>query len=95
METYTFKGGTNVDFIVDDGTTEVFKLETSTGTATFSGNLDAGKLRIRQNVVSNNSSGATRAFGEVLALSVTGTGSGYTDGTYTQTATTGNGMELD
>ena len=88
---FTFKGGANVDFIVDDGTTDVFKLETSTGTATFSGNLDAGKLRIRQNVVSNNSTGAIRAFGEVLAVSVTGTGSGYTDGTYTATATTSTG----
>jgi hypothetical protein len=88
---FTFKGGANVDFIVDDGTTEVFKLETSSGTATFSGNLDAGKLRIRQNVIANNSTGANRAFGEVLGLTVTGTGSGYTDGTYTATATTSNG----
>ena len=95
---FTFKGGTNVDFIVDDGTTEVFKLETTSGTATFSGNLDAGKLRIRQNVIQNNSTGAVRAFGEVLALTVTGAGSGYTDGTYTQTATTGGsgtGLTVD
>ena len=88
---FTFKGGANVDFIVDDGTTEVFKVETSTGTALFSGNLDAGKLRIRQNVVSNNSSAAVRSFGEVVALTVTGSGSGYTDGTYTATATTSTG----
>ena len=88
---FTFKGGANVDFIVDDGTTEVFKLETQDGTATFSGNLDAGKLRIRQNVVQNNSTGAVRAFGEVAGLTVTGTGSGYTDGTYTATATTSVG----
>ena len=88
---FTFKGGANVDLIVDDGTTEVFKLETSTGTATFSGNLDAGKLRLRQNVVQNNSTLATRAFGECVALTVTGTGSGYTDGTYTATATTSTG----
>ena len=88
---FTFKGGANVDLIVDDGTTEVFKLETSTGTATFSGNLDAGKLRLRQNVVQNNSTLATRAFGECVAVAVTGTGSGYTDGTYTATATTSTG----
>ena len=88
---FTFKGGANVDFIVDNGTTEVFKLETQDGTATFSGNLDAGKLRIRQNVVANNSTGAVRAFGEVLELTVTGTGSGYTNGTYTATATTSTG----
>ena len=95
---FTFKGGANVDFIVDDGTTEVFKLETSSGTATFSGNLDAGKLRVRDNVIQNNSTTATRAFGQVLLLTVTGTGSGYTDGTYTQTATTGGsgtGLTVD
>ena len=86
---FTFKGGTNVDFIVDDGTTEVFKLETQSGTAIFSGNLDAGKLRLRDNEVQNNSTGSTRAFGQVVVLTVTGTGSGYTDGTYTGTATTG------
>lgn len=88
---FTFKGGTDVDFIVDDGTAEVFKLETSTGTATFSGNLDAGLLRIRDNVVQNNSSTSTRSFGQILTITVTGSGSGYTDGTYTGTATTSNG----
>ena len=92
---FTFKGGTNVDFIVDDGTSEVFKVETTTGTAIFSGNLDAGKLRLRDNIIQNNSTGSTRAFGQVTTLSVTGTGSGYTDGTYTGTATTGgNGTGL-
>ena len=51
--------------------------------------MDAGKLRIRQNVIQNNSSTATRSFGQVITITVTGTGSGYTDGTYTATATTG------
>jgi len=89
---FVFKGGTNVDFKITDGTSDVVSIDSGTGTATFSGNLDAGKLRIRQNVVSNNSSTAVRAFGEVLGLTVTGTGSGYTDGTYTATATTSNGV---
>ena len=57
----------------------------------FTGNLDAGLLRLRDNVVSNNSTTSTRSFGEVLELSVTGVGSGYTDGTYTGTATTTGG----
>ena len=86
---FTFKGGANVDFKITDGTTDVVSVDTGTGTALFSGNLDAGKLRIRQNVISNNSSTSTRSFGQVTALTVTGTGSGYTDGTYTATATTG------
>ena len=95
---FTFKGGANVDFKITDGTSDVVSIDSGTGTATFLGNLDAGKLRIRQNVVSNNSATSTRSFGQVLTLSVTGTGSGYTDGAYTQTATTGGsgtGLTVD
>ena len=95
---FVFKGGTDKTFSITDGTSDVVTVDTSTGTALFGGNLDAGKLRFRQNVIQNNSSTATRAFGQVLTLTVTGTGSGYTDGTYTQTATTGGsgtGLTVD
>ena len=95
---FTFKGGTDKNFNITDGTSNVVSIETSTGTALFSGNLDAGLLRIRQNIVSNNSSTATRSFGQVTQLTVTGSGSGYTDGTYTATATTGGsgtGLTVD
>ena len=88
---FVFKGGADKEFNITDGTSNVVSVDTATGTALFSGNLDAGKLRIRQNVIQNNSSTAVRSFGEVVALTVTGTGSGYTDGTYTQTATTSTG----
>ena len=88
---FVFKGGTNVDFSITDGTTETFKIDTNTGDATFTGNLNAGLLRLRDNVVANNSSTSTRSFGQVLGVAVTGTGSGYTDGTYTGTATTTSG----
>ena len=86
---FVFKGGTNKSFSITDGTSDVVSVDTATGTALFSGNLDAGKLRVRQNVIQNNSSTATRSFGQVITITVTGTGSGYTDGTYTATATTG------
>ena len=88
---FIFKGGTDKEFNITDGTSNVVSVDTATGTALFSGNLDAGKLRIRQNVIQNNSSTAVRSFGEVVALTVTGTGSGYTDGTYTATPTTSTG----
>ena len=93
-----YSGGTNKSFSITDGTSDVVSVDTATGTALFSGNLDAGKLRIRQNVIQNNSSTTARSFGQVLTLIVTGTGSGYTDGTYTQTATTGGsgtGLTVD
>ena len=88
---FVFKGGAGVDFTITDGTSNVVSIDTGTGTSTFLGNLDAGILRLRDNVVGNNSSAATRSFGQVLGVAVTGTGSGYTDGTYTGTATTTNG----
>ena len=88
---FVFKGGASVDFTITDGTSNVVSIDTGTGTSTFLGNLDAGILRLRDNVVGNNSSAATRSFGQVLGLAVTGSGSGYTDGTYTGTATTTSG----
>ena len=89
---FVFKGGTDKSFNITDGTSNVVSIDTSTGTAQFTGNLDAGLLRVRQNVVANNSQTAARSFGQILGVTVTGTGSGYTDGTYTATATTSNGI---
>jgi len=89
---FVFGGGTNVDFTITDGTTETFNIDTVTGDITASGNLDAGILRFRDNVIQNNSTAAVRSFGQVLDLQVTGTGSGYTDGTYTDVATTTTGI---
>ena len=89
---FVFKGGADKSFNITDGTSNVVSVDTATGTAQFSGNLDAGLLRVRQNVVANNSQTAARSFGQILAVSVTGSGSGYTDGTYTATATTSNGI---
>ena len=88
---FTFKGGASVNFEITDGTSNIVDINTETGVSTFSGNLDAGLLRIADNVVKNNSSTATRSFGQILGLTVTGSGSGYTDGTYTATATTSSG----
>ena len=89
---FVFGGGTNVEFSITDGTTETFNIDTVTGDITASGNLDAGILRFRDNVVQNNSTAAVRSFGQVVDLQITGTGSGYTDGTYTDVATTTTGI---
>ena len=91
-------GGTDQDFSITDGSSETFKVDTDSGDTLVSGKLDAAKLRIRENAVTNNSSAALRSFGEVLGLAVSGVGSGYTNGTYTQTATTGGsgtGLTVD
>jgi len=53
--------------------------------------LNAGLIQILDNTINNNSTTATRSFGHVLAVNVTGVGSGYTDGTYTASATTSTG----
>ena len=88
---FVFVGGTDKEFSITDGSSQKFKIDTITGDVTVSGNLDAGLLRILDNAVLNNSTSATRSFGQILATSVTGSGSGYTNGTYTATATTSNG----
>ena len=91
-------GGINQDFSITDGSSETFRVDTESGDTTINGKLDVSKLSISQNIVSNNSSTAVRSFGEVTALTVTGSGSGYTNGTYTQTATTGGsgtGLTVD
>ena len=89
---FTFKGGASVNFEITDGTSNVVDINTETGVSTFSGNLDAGILRIADNVVKNNSTTGTRSFGQILGVTVTGSGTGYTDGTYTASATTSSGL---
>ena len=52
---FVFKGGANVDFSIEDGANETFNINTLTGDITAGGNLDAGILRLRDNVIQNNS----------------------------------------
>ena len=60
---FIFKGGTNVNFVTEDGSgNETFNIDTLTGDITASGNLDAGILRLRDNVIQNNSTVASTAF---------------------------------
>ena len=69
---FTFKGGASVNFEITDGTSNVVDINTETGVSTFSGNLDAGILRIADNVIKNNSVTGTRSFGQILGVTVTG-----------------------
>ena len=78
-----FTGGTDKDFSITDGSTETFKVDTDTGNTTISGRLDvSSSIRLDDNIISNNSTTATSSFGQIVTISATGTGTGFTDNTY-------------
>ena len=91
-------GGTNRDFVVNDGTVgqDKLKLDTQTGDAEISGTLKVDeKLKFVTSGIENADIGGTNSFGEIVTVGITGTGTGYTDGSYTActvTATTGIGV---
>ena len=90
-------GGTNRDFVVNDGVVgqDKLKLDTQTGDAELTGTLKVDeKLKFVTSAIENADIGGTNSFGEIVTVGITGTGSGYTDGSYTActvTATTGVG----
>ena len=89
------KGGTDVQFEVNDGTTAQFTVDSVTGDTDIKGNLKVDTaLEIKRSTINNADIGGVASFGEVVECTVSGSGSGYTDGTYnavTVTGTTGIG----
>jgi hypothetical protein len=85
-------GGTNKDFSITDGSTETFRVDTESGNTTIKGRLDINSnLRIDDNIISNNGLIATTSFGQIITVSATGTGTGFTDGTYVAVTSTTSG----
>jgi len=90
-------GGTNREFQVNDGNVanKKFFVDTQTGDTEIAGTLKIDeKLKFQVNSIENADVGGTNSFGEILTVGITGSGSGYTDGSYTActvTATTGIG----
>ena len=90
-----FTGGVGRSLILNDGTTETIRMDSETGDLVATGKVEVDQqLILAQNTIRNISAGATNSFGEVTGVAITGTGSGYIDGTYTAvsvTSTTGVG----
>ena len=90
-------GAANREFQVNDGNVanKKFFVDTQTGNAEIDGTLKVdNKLKIVTSNIENADIGGTNSFGEILTVGITGSGTGYTDGSYsacTVTATTGIG----
>ena len=84
------KGGTDVQFEVNDGTTAQFTIDSITGNTDIKGNLKVDTaLEIKRSTINNADTGGTASFGEVVECTVSGTGSGYTNGSYSAVTATG------
>ena len=84
------KGGTDVQFEVNDGTTAQFTIDSITGDTDIKGNLKIDTaLEIKRSTINNADTGGTASFGEVVECTVSGTGSGYTNGSYNAVTATG------
>ena len=85
-------GGTDQDFSITDGSTETFRVDTETGNTTISGRLDINSnIRVDDNIISNIGTNAITSFGQIITVSATGTGTGFTDNAYTGVTSTSNG----
>ena len=85
-------GAAGRNLVVKNGATETIRMDSEAGSLVATGSVDVDQqLRLSQNVVSNIDSTATNSFGEIVEVSLTGTGSGYLDGSYTAVTSTTSG----
>ena len=86
-------GGLDQDFSVTDGSVERFKIDTNTGDTEVKGKLDvSSNVRVQDNTISSDiGSVATTSFGQVITVSLANVATGYTNGSYTNVASTTNG----
>ena len=86
-------GGLDQDFSVTDGSVEKFKIDTNTGDTEVKGKLDvSSNVRIQDNAISSDIGAvATTSFGQVVSVALANVATGYTNGSYTNVASTTNG----
>ena len=78
-------GAADREFQVNDGNVanKKFFVDTATGNSEIAGTLKIDeKLKFQVNSIENADIGGTNSFGEILTVGITGTGTGYTDGSY-------------
>ena len=86
-------GGLDQDFSITDGSVEKFKVDTDSGDTEVKGKLDiSSNVRVQDNAISSDiGSVATTSFGQVISVSLANVATGYTNGSYTNVASTTNG----
>ena len=88
----TFTGGTDRKFLIKNGSTNVLSVDMATGDLESTGYLQSnGRLKVIDSTLQNTSAGVTQSFGQILTLDTSGTGTTFTDGTFTNVAITSTG----
>ena len=88
----TLTGLVGRNFKVDNGGNTVFNVAMGTGDLETSGYLQSGgRLKITDAVLQNTASGVSNSFGSLVTLNTTGSGTTFTDGTFTGVAITATG----
>ena len=89
-------GAADREFQVNDGNVvnKKFFVDTQTGNSEIAGTLKVDeKLKFVTSAIENADIGGTNSWGEILTVAITGSGTGYTDGSYTAcTVTATNGI---
>ena len=88
----TFTGAVDRDFKIMNGSATALKVEMDKGNVESLGYIQAnGRSRITDSEISNVAQGVVKSFGEILTLDTSGTGTTFTDGTFTAVAITSTG----
>ncbi len=88
----TFTGSSDRKFLIKNGSTNVLSVDMATGDLESTGYLQSGgRLKITDSTLQNTAAGVTKSFGEILTLDTSGTGTTFTDGTFTGVAITSTG----
>ena len=88
----TLTGLAGRNFKVDNTGTTVFNVAMGTGDVETAGYLQTGgRLKITDTLLQNTAQGVSNSFGEIVTLNTSGTGTTFTDGTFTAVAITSTG----
>jgi len=88
----TFTGSTDRKFLIKNGSTNVLSVDMATGDLESTGYLQSGgRLKITDSTLQNTAAGVSGSFGQILTLDTSGTGTTFTDGTFTNVAITSTG----
>ena len=88
----SFTGASGRYFYIKNGSTNVLSVDMSTGDLESTGYLQSGgRLKITDSTLQNTAAGVQNSFGQILTLDTSGTGTTFTDGTFTGVAITSTG----
>ena len=85
----SFQGAQDRNFLIKYGPLNVLDVDMATGDLEAMGYLQSnGRLRITDAEISNVAQGVVKSFGEVVGINTSGSGTTFTDGTFTAVAVT-------